>query len=73
MELSEKQKWVVRLLQSGEVLIVDRDYVAVTERKKTHRLDVRVFYNLIQKGIIAQQFRHPFDYVLTKLGSEIKL
>lgn len=75
INLTPKQKKVIKDLQNGGMLLTDRSYYGAyvySPENKDYRINV-VFYFLIDNGIIYQQLSYPFDYVLTKLGHSIKL
>lgn len=81
MKLTPKQQMVIELLQNGEVLITaaasetdsHKPYAGVTYGKTCIQLSLRVFWNLVDKGLIVQGGqRERFNYILTEKGRELK-
>lgn len=83
IKLSPKQKEIIRYMRDGYPMLIGvsdtsgRNYYMVAG---THNngfdntyFNVRVFSNLLKKGIVYQQFSHPFNWVLTDLGETIEL
>lgn len=78
--LTPKQQMVIELLQNGESLITsaggggEKPYAGVTCGKDCIQLSLRVFWNLVDKGLIRQGDWQTdrFGFVLTKEGRELK-
>lgn len=79
MKLTPKQQMVIELLQNGESLItaagdaMDKPYAGVTYGKECIQLSLRVFWNLVDKGLVyqgGQRERHCF--VISELGKSLK-
>lgn len=42
-------------------------------KKDQYHIDNGVFWRLVEKGLIRQESRPPFNYILTDVGKIIKL
>jgi len=75
MKLTPRQKKVIKDLQNGYVLITDNSTTGawVGNHKEEYRINNRLFYNLMDLGLIIQQYKLPFDYILTPEGKTIQL
>lgn len=82
MKLTKAQAKVIKLLQSGEIILHDEGYFHVSEGQKAYRISWRVWYALTKEdkevweredALIGQQIIYPFNYVLTEKGKSIKL
>lgn len=78
IKLSKKQKEIIKRLQDGGALITDETSAWISNPKnqpqyKDERLSLRVFFNLIKKGLIWQNYYEHHDFTLTKLGKTIEL
>lgn len=80
MRLTPKQQMVIELLQNGESLITsaggggEKPYAGVTYGKSTIQLSLRVFWNLVDKGLIMQgDWEHDrYGFILTEQGKQLK-
>lgn len=78
ISLTKKQKEVVELMQNGWILLVGqsetngRVYQYISKGFDNIYMNATLFSNLISKGMVYQQQRHPFDWVLTDLGESIE-
>jgi hypothetical protein len=74
IRLSQKQKQVIKDLQNDFVLITSNEVNGawVGNSKGQYHINNRVFYNLLDKGLINQELQYPFNYVLTTLGKIIQ-
>lgn len=80
IKLTPKQQMVIELLQNGETLITnaamggERAYAGVTFGSTTIEISLRVFWNLVDKGLIYQGTweEHRHNFVLTKTGKDLK-
>lgn len=74
MKLTKQQNKVINCLQNAWVLIADSEsaWIAVAHPKGDFIIGTRLFWNLVEKGLIYQELRSPYDYILTALGEEIK-
>lgn len=74
VKLTKHQEAVVGALQDGAILITDREiygaHLAIGKGKdeEVYQLSSKLFYNLREKGMVFQMFRHPWDFVLTEEG-----
>lgn len=65
---------VIKLLQNGECLITnDTPFAGVTNGKVCIQLNLRVFWNLVDKGLIGQKLGHPHNFGLTEAGYKLKV
>lgn len=76
MKLTVKQNAVIWCLQNGWELITSNDIpgALVVTKKHEYRISNRLFWNLVDKGLIYQGSwdKHRYDYVLTPFGKNIK-
>lgn len=75
-KLTKKENEIIYRLQSGWILITSNDSCWIRccgDNDKGFLFGTRVFANLLEKELIAQQLRHPFNYVLTQKGKEISV
>lgn len=74
MFLTKKQNAVINCLQNGYQLITTSLQTSVIVGNAQYQFEIgpRTFWNLVKKGLIHQINSHPFDYVLTDFGKEIK-
>lgn len=81
-KLTKAQAKVIKLLQAGECISCSSTHYYVSDKYTSHRISWRVWQALTlmpsmpwerQGALIYQQNEHPFDWVLTKKGKEIKL
>jgi hypothetical protein len=77
IKLSPKQKEVIKDLQNGWSLCTSSDvkgaWVSKSKNVKEYHINNRVFWNLVDKGLIFKNFRAHFNYTLTALGKTIEL
>ncbi len=74
MKLTKTQNKVINALQNGWSLITDCGHPGAicVKDKEDYHIGNRLFSNLVNKDLIRQQLRPPFDYVLSIKGEEIK-
>ena len=72
MKLTKRQKEVYNdLKNNGAIMITDSDYVGATvgfsrdSDKEDYHIGTRLFWNLVDKGVIWQQFRWPHGYIIS--------
>lgn len=65
--LSKLQKKVLNDLQNGYILVTSHQLKGgiVCSKGDEYYITNRVFWNLVDKGIIVQQSQYPFHFVLT--------
>jgi len=77
IELSKKQKEVVSILQRGGCLITSNEMKGAEVwdivTNKSFRISNRVFWNLVDKGMIFQNMNKHQNYTITKYGKTIEL
>lgn len=81
LKLTAKQKLIVFYMQEGYSLMIGQSetsrsiyyMIAGTHNKGYGNTYFRsdCFGGLLNKNLIRQQNRHPFDYILTELGESI--
>jgi hypothetical protein len=75
IKLTPVQNKVIWCLQNGWILITDsgmKGAIVGATTKDQFKINNRVFWNLVDKGMIYQSLEWPFHYVLTKEGKSIK-
>ena len=80
MKLTNKQKEVIKDIQCGACICTDSSmkgavisYPTSLGGKQYH-INNRVFWNLVDKGLIAQGgHREHFNYLLTTVAEKLKL
>lgn len=76
-KLTKRQREIVEKMRDGYMLIIGRNetngglYYLVTEGMHNIYFNATVFNSLVSKGLIYQESRSPYDWLLTKLGEEI--
>lgn len=75
MKLTKKQNEMIHAMQNGFDAISD-DYsqgvVMGSDSGEQFPISSTVFWNCYQLGLIHQESRYPFDYILSDKGIEIK-
>jgi hypothetical protein len=74
MKLTAKQNMIIYAMQQGWELITgyDQKYVCCCSNSGQFNFSLTIFFNLLAKDLIEQQQHPTYDYVLTKLGKEVK-
>lgn len=75
MKPSKAQKEVIRDLQNGYVLITGNQLkgAVVGSSKREYIIGTRLFWNLVDKGLVFQNMYENYNYTLTELGKQIEL
>lgn len=78
MKLTKQQNMVINCLQNGWVIITDSEYPGAWVGNSSYQFKIvgRLFWNLVEKGLIFQDhghgFGHHWNYILTDEGKGIK-
>lgn len=77
LKLTPKQKKVVRDVRDGGYVIITncemRGAIIGRTSGDQYEIGTRLFWNMVDKGLIYQQLGYPFNYVLTEKAKNIKL
>ncbi len=76
LKLSKKQKEVMKDLRNGYELATNSDTRGAEVCHKSgnqYHINNRVFWNLVDMGLIFQNIEERFQYTLTELGKTIEL
>jgi hypothetical protein len=66
--LSKRQKQVATDLMNGYVIVASSQSTGAwiaNDNGNQYHISNRVFFNLVDKNVIRQQYSAPFDYILT--------
>lgn len=77
VKLTKRQKEIIKKVQDGWILFngvsesTGRIYYGITKGFDNIYFNATVWYNLLEKKLIYQEVRRPYDYHLTELGESI--
>lgn len=73
-KLTQKQNDFIYCLQNGWIIISSDEipYIICATNKLEFKVSATIFWRCVNKGLIYQENKPPFEYILTKEGKEIK-